>query len=547
LKGFARDTPPGRDTKKISRYFIPSEANQFATARADPMVEGPQIELKFLFAGRDVAKVKALVAAVPSAQEAADQRLRTIYFDTPNQDLWNHGFTLRIRAIGESHVQTVKRIATSCLQRDEWEEEIDWPELDLGRIKHTPLARLASKPSIRRAMRPAFEVDVDRTSFMLETGGGRIEASTDQGAIVANGEKLGVHELELELKSGDRSALFNLARAFVLQASLHPSLISKAERGHLLAGGAWGHAAKSSKPRLTKDMTCRQAFQEICQTCLHDFHLNLPGLEKSDNVEAIHQARIAIRRLRAATALFKPMVFDIAYRRLRVELKWLGSLFGAARDMDVLRANVPPPASEDQASMRAGELAGVCEARRLRAHQAVVEALDGERARTLQLDLAEWIEDGRWQRQFSGIADEPVPRYARARLRKRRGKLVKQGAGLAKLASSARHQIRIEAKKLRYMAEFFGDVPGVAKDHKRLKKLINCCEELQAALGAIRDEEVMAEFMQNEVWVGANAANGLAKAAILPAGPTPRPKRGMAKELQKAVRSYSKLAATEPF
>jgi CHAD domain-containing protein len=219
-------------------------------------------------------------------------------------------------------------------------------------------------------------------------------------------------------------------------------------------------------------------------------------------------------------------------------------LFGA---VDVLRANLPSPAREAQASKRAGELAGDCDARRLRAHQAVVEALDGERARSLQLDLAVWIEDGRWQRQSSGIAEEPVPRYAGARLGKRRGKLVKQGEGLAKLASGARHQIRIEAKKLRYMAEFFGDVPGVAKDHKRLKKLINCCEKLQAALGAIRDEEAMAEFMENEVGVGADAANGLAKTAILPSGPPPRPKRGKAKELEKAVRSYSKLAAIEAF
>ena len=97
------------------------------------------------------------------------------------------------------------------------------------------------------------------------------------------------------------------------------------------------------------------------------------------------------------------------------------------------------------------------------------------------------------------------------------------------------------------MAEFFGDVPGVSKDHKHLKELINCCEKLQAALGAIRDEEAMAEFMENEVWMGADAANGLAKTAILPAGPPPRPRRGIAKELQKAVRFYSKLAAIEPF
>ena len=200
------------------------------------MRDGPEIELKFLFAERDLAKVKALVVAAAGARQAIHQRLRTIYFDTPNQDLWNQGFTLRVQAIGESHVQTVKRIASSRIERDEWEAQTDRPELDLGSIKNTPLAGLAGKASIRRTMRPAFEAEVERTSFMLETGTGLIEASIDQGAIEANGEKLGVNELELELKSGDRSALFNLARAFVSQAPLHPSLISKAERGHLLAG-----------------------------------------------------------------------------------------------------------------------------------------------------------------------------------------------------------------------------------------------------------------------------------------------------------------------
>ena len=102
------------------------------------MPDGPEIELKFLFAERDVAKVEALVAAASCAQQATHRRLRTIYFDTPNQDLWNHGFTVRVRAFGESHVQTVKRIATSRIQTDEWEVEIARPELDLGRIKIPP-------------------------------------------------------------------------------------------------------------------------------------------------------------------------------------------------------------------------------------------------------------------------------------------------------------------------------------------------------------------------------------------------------------------------
>ena len=150
------------------------------------MVAGPEIELKFLFAESDVAKIKALVAAVSGAGQETLQHLRTIYFDTPNQDLWNHGFAVRVRAIGESHVQTVKRIASSRIERDEWEAQTDRPELDLGSIKNTPLARLAGKASIRRAMRPAFEADVERTSYMLETSAGWIEASLDQGAIEVN-------------------------------------------------------------------------------------------------------------------------------------------------------------------------------------------------------------------------------------------------------------------------------------------------------------------------------------------------------------------------
>ncbi len=511
------------------------------------MAAGAEIELKFLFAERDSTKIKSLISAAAGAKQPARQRLHAIYFDTPNCDLWKHGFTLRVRANGKAHIQTVKRLVSSSIHRDEWEVETDQTEPDFEFIKNTPLARLASKPSIRSTLRPAFEVKVERTSYWLAAGGGVIEASFDRGAIEANGDKLGVREFELELKSGGQRALFNLARALVSQAPLHPSLISKSERGHLLAGGTWGRAAKGSKPRLAKDMTCGQAFQEISQTCLRDFHLNLLGLEKLDNAEAVHQARVAIRRLRAAMALFKPMVFDIAYRRILSELKWLARLLGAARDLDVLQANLPLRAGWSQADARARELASHCEAERLRARQSAIEALNSERGRILLLDLAVWLEDGQWLRQPSSIGAEPMQGFARRRLKKRLKKLVRQGAGLAHLAPGPRHKVRIESKELRYMAEFFVDCPGVAKDRKRLKKLIDCCEKLQAALGLIRDEEVMAEFMESEAWRNAGAANGEANPAILASDQPLQAEDGTEKELKKAVRAHMNLAAIDAF
>jgi inorganic triphosphatase YgiF len=121
-------------------------------------------------------------------------------------------------------------------------------------------------------------------------------------AALSNGATLCIYELELELKSGTASDLFDLARTLVSQATLYPNIISKAERGYLLAKGIWGRAAKASKPRLRADMPSWQAFREIFRTCLclHDFHLNVPAMKNFGDSEGVHHGRIAIRRLRAA-------------------------------------------------------------------------------------------------------------------------------------------------------------------------------------------------------------------------------------------------------
>lgn len=511
------------------------------------MAAAQEAELKFLFAEKDFAKIKQLVAASRDAGQKSYCRLRAVYFDTPRQDLWKHGFSLRIRLGDGLCRQTVKQLSSSSVQRGEWEEEIGGREPDLAQLKNTPLAGLVAKASIFGALGPAFEVDVERTSFSLETPAGTIEASFDKGSIAAQGETLGVRELELELKSGEPSALFNLAHAFVSQAPLRLSLISKAERGHLLARGAWGRAAKSSTPRLDKDSSCRQAFREICRTCLHDFHLNVPVFEAADSAEGIHQGRVAIRRLRAALTFFKPLVFDTAYPRTRGELKWLAGLLGAARDLDVLQAGLQPLVCGTEAGARARKLVKDCEAKRLRAHQAIVEALDSERGRAMLLDVAAWIEDGPWQSQPSSLAEKPIQGFARTRLKGRWKALVKRGKDFAKLGSAARHQIRIEAKKMRYMAEFFVPVQGIARDRKHLQALIETCERLQSSLGAVRDREAMAEFLRKAALSGGSRQSLLGGTAKLYAASRPDLKGSIAKDFRRASRAYAKLASIEPF
>jgi triphosphatase len=519
---------------------------QMQKPRTNLVAAGSEIELKLLFAESELPKVTALVAT--DARHVEHQFIRTVYFDTQKHDLWKRGFTLRVRAAGNGYEQGIKRIQSSSIARTECEEEVAGPGPDLRRLKASPLARFASQSNDSRRLHPVFETGTDRTTFALGSETRLIEASIDRGQIRAGAAKLGICELELELKHGAASDLFNLASRFVSQALLRPNTISKAERGYLLADGAWGRAAKGTRPRLDAKMPIWQAFQEIARACLHDFHLNVPLMEHFGEIEGIHQGRIAIRRLRAAMTLFKPMVSDASFRQLTNELKWLGGLLGTARNLDVLLTGFRRHAAGSEGDSRVSEISPRAEARRLQARRAVVESLDSERGRALVVDLIAWIENGRWLRQFARAAGQTISGFARSKLTKRLSRLVKRGKNLADLDAGARHKVRIEAKKLRYMAEFFAATRGVAKHPKQYHSLIACCEKLQESLGAIRDQDAMDEFLQREISSDAGLEASPDAACAHPFQEhRPGQQKTTGKELRRAVKACSKLAAVNPF
>ena len=278
-------------------------------------------ELKFLFAPQDLPKVKALPLLRDALPRADQQRLTASYFDTPDKYLWRRGLSLRIRRTKQGRVQTLKQEKSSALDRGEWEEETGQDVPDIDALSKTPLGHCLGKRRVRDRLRPNFEVDVERASVTLDVGRARIDVALDEGSIEAQGRTIAVDELELELKQGEKPALFDLARTFSQRAPISLSFISKAERGYLLNKGVWGQAFGSTQPKLAPDMSCVEAFEAVCRCCLHDFMLNMPALETSDRVEAVHKGRVSIRRLRAGLQLFEPLVCDEAYQRLDDDLK----------------------------------------------------------------------------------------------------------------------------------------------------------------------------------------------------------------------------------
>jgi CHAD domain-containing protein len=212
-------------------------------------------------------------------------------------------------------------------------------------------------------------------------------------------------------------------------------------------------------------------------------------------VEAVHQGRIALRRLRAALQLFKPVVKDADYQRLDDGLKWISHVFGAGRDLDVFQEGAFGPAASDGEIPGAGRLAVLTDAERNHAHEAIDAAVASTRLRKLLVDLIAWLEHGAWLQTNEARANEKIRRFASRALKKELRKFTKRSQNFLELDPAGQHKARIRAKKLRYMVAFFKNAPELVSRPKALKRLLDRLEQIQNCLGKIHDEQARAEFL----------------------------------------------------
>nr|WP_318030353.1 CHAD domain-containing protein [Rhizobium ruizarguesonis] len=131
---------------------------------------------------------------------------------------------------------------------------------------------------------------------------------------------------------------------------------------------------------LDRNTKASAAFREIAASCFRQFRLNEEILRQRRNSEALHQARVALRRLRSAFSLFRPLLMGDEPKRIQEELRWLAGVLGEARNLDVLlmkakdsdlraklkdaRNKAYGDAVEERGQFEAGEFATTSEAMR---------------------------------------------------------------------------------------------------------------------------------------------------------------------------------------
>jgi inorganic triphosphatase YgiF len=448
-----------------------------------------EVELKLEFPPAEAVRLASHPALAAILSPPEEQALVSTYFDTPDDALHKAGVYLRIRECNGRFVQTVKapKSKTDIFERSEWEQPVSSCTPDLEGVKDTALGALLA-PEIRAALQPRFETRIGRMIRRVETGGSEIEFAIDRGEINSRDRTRPICELELELKRGDKKALFRLARKLADDVPLRLEVKTKAERGYELLSHSALSPEKAKAIDIAPEMAAGEAFRAIALSCLRQIVANEPAT-CAGQAEALHQMRIGLRRLRAAIALYSDVVAGDDADTIKSELKWITRELGAARDLDVFASELAKDEHLNQEA--AAEARRDIEEKRAAAYAEVRSAIDSPRFRSAVLDLAEWIEIGAWaeedEKDRRSVRDRPVFEHAKKQLAKLRKRIKRKGAKLRDLDVPQRHRLRIRAKRLRYATEFFAATFPGEQGAKRRSESLNSLKDLQDALGGLND------------------------------------------------------------
>lgn len=223
---------------------------------------------------------------------------------------------------------------------------------------------------------------------------------------------------------------------------------------------------------------------------LERLRAHAPGVLVGEDAEAVHQARVATRRMRSDLRTFRPLVDRAWADSIREELRWLAGLLGEVRDTDVLLARLQVQAAELEDGDRAASavLLGRLEDQRATRRAVLVAALEGDRYREIVHVLEKAIAAPLLTPEADRPAIETLPRLVAApwgRLRKAVSELS------AEPSDDELHAVRIGAKKTRYATEAAEAVCG-----KPARRLARALAGVQAVLGDLQDAVVAEEWLR---------------------------------------------------
>lgn len=249
--------------------------------------------------------------------------------------------------------------------------------------------------------------------------------------------------------------------------------------------------------RLDPEAPAAQVWSAVLRE-LHDMMIaNFAGTVDDVDSEFLHDFRVAVRRTRSVLQEGTGVLDPAAREHFRTGFKWLGDITTPTRDADVHLLDYPlmlAALAPDYAAALAplGEL--LVERQRLCQSQLALDLRSPRRAQ-LAAQWAEFLADeGPWSGPSTGApdADRRARDVVAARIARARTRLVRDGRAIdASSPPEALHDLRKDAKRLRYLLECFGPLFPA----EELATAVRPLKSLQDVLGEFQDTEVQAHVL----------------------------------------------------
>jgi CHAD domain-containing protein len=432
-------------------------------------------------------EIKIPDVAGTSTVDRSDVRLTATYWDTVHRRLLRWGHTLSHRRASDgSEDRWTLRLAIPSRKKKGGppRAEVHVP----GRGLYPPPAiRELVRAVVRRAvLRPITRIITER--HRVELAGWepaeRVELSDDRvSSIVGLHRGPAFRQVEAEAVSPGADGLMEEVSDALIGVGAVPAEASKLST-------VLGDEPEPEiiLPRSGAGISLRDAVRFAIGSGASRLIAHDPLARIGSDPEAIHQARVATRRLRSDLKTLEPLMDRTAVGRIRDELRWVGELLGSVRDADVLIARVEETGRQQRLEPTAtSAIVTEIEQDRRRSHDELVSALASRRYVALVRELIAAAESPPLAEGLDG------DRRAGPRVRK----LVRKSWRRVSRAvdqlqtdrnDAALHEIRKRAKRARYAAELAATALEVDAG-----QLAECLEDMQDVLGELQDAVVADE------------------------------------------------------
>lgn len=437
------------------------------------------------------ALVESTLARLGSLRIDPPTKSRTTYFDTFDGRLYRGGLTLSLTDVGRLRLESLAGAETIEAESDNAPDFVD--QLPPGPIRK----RLDGIVSVRRLL-PIVEVEstVDRIHLLNRDRKTVVRLCRIQRRVRSLDEPFGPLEQRFELRplrgydaeaAELRAALMALEPLTVDDQGTYRSACTAIDHDPAGFRSKLTTQLKSGEPA---DAAVRRLLDELQQI----MRRNESGIRDDLDIEFLHDFRVAVRRSRSCIGQMRGALDAAALEPFKKDLAWLGKISGPTRDLDVFLIDIQhyQRRLDEGDSIQLQPLAAQLRQERASAWRQLLKAMRSPRYR-------QFFE--RWERFLSQpqAGDEgatAIETLAARRIERRAKKMIKRGRRLdADRETEALHQLRIEAKKLRYLLEFFGALLPLGNS----ETLIRGLKRLQDVLGSFNDLCVQQEMLRRSV------------------------------------------------